>query len=212
MTVKNLGLSSRCNEFKFVMDNVICTDSDNKPYDIEQAAKKVMEQLIQNGNHGNSVYLIGNGGSAAVASHTVTDFANVCRLRAHTLHESSLITCMTNDFGYENAYARLINTLMRPGDILIAISSSGKSANICNAAKMATEMGGIVITLSGFNHNNSLRKLGDLNFWIDSCDFGLIEIGHLFILHNIADRIGIELKNTHLANALEYSKHANPPT
>jgi D-sedoheptulose 7-phosphate isomerase len=66
------------------------------------------------------------GGSAAVASHSVTDFVNVAGLRAMTLHESSLITCMANDYGYENAFARILSTLARPKDMLIGISSSGQ--------------------------------------------------------------------------------------
>lgn len=189
-TVVNRGA-----QFASVIENTISTDINGQLFSLEQTLNQVMEQFKNTKSNGGAVYLVGNGGSAAVASHAITDFTNVCRLRAFTLHESSLITCMTNDFGYENAYARLCKTVMRPGDILIAISSSGKSPNICNAAKMATDLGGIVITMSGFNADNPLRKLGDLNFWLDSCDYGLVEIGHLFLLHNISDRIGLEIKN-----------------
>lgn len=190
------GLSVRSNEFNSILEKSVCTNGSGQSYHLEQSLNKFMEQLKYNRDNGRSVYIIGNGGSAAVASHAITDFTNVCRLRAFTLHESSLITCMSNDFGYENAYACLVKTVTCPGDILIGISSSGNSLNICNAAKMATEMGGIVITLSGFNQDNPLRKLGDLNFWLDSCDYGYVEIGHLFMLHNISDRIGAEMKKS----------------
>jgi D-sedoheptulose 7-phosphate isomerase len=192
MQFKNLTLISRSNELNSVMTHTHCTDANGQPQDIEKTIFKFIEQLILNREQGGAVYLIGNGGSAGVASHSLTDFLNVCRLRAFTLHDSSLITCMANDFGYENAFARILNTILRTGDILIAISSSGKSANICHAAKAAKELGGIVITLSGFDKNNPLRQLGDLNFWLDSCDYGMIEIGHQFILHNVSDRIAYE--------------------
>ncbi|EKD72996.1 MAG: phosphoheptose isomerase [uncultured bacterium] len=195
MTKKDLGLISRGGEFKMVIDGTTCTDANGNIHLLEEALKKFIDQLHYVRTKNNAIYLIGNGGSAGVASHALTDFLNVCRLRAYVLHESSLITCMANDFGYENAYARILNTVMCPGDMLIGISSSGKSLNICNAAKIATEKNGIVITLSGFKQDNPLRKLGDLNFWLDSCDYGLVEIGHAFILHNISDRIGVETKN-----------------
>ena len=137
-----------------------------------------------------AVYVIGNGGSAGIASHVITDFVNVAKLRAYTLHDSSLLTCMANDYGYENAFARLLKQMAKPGDALVAISSSGKSANIRNAAAQVTAGGGSVITLSGFDGNNPLRTLGDINIWLDSTDYGFVEVGHQFVLHNIADRFG----------------------
>lgn len=194
MKNENMMMSARGNALNSVIENCVYTDAHGVSSHVELGMEKFMEQLIQNRDHGGAMYLIGNGGSAAVVSHAITDYTNVCRIRAFTLHESSLITCLANDFGYENAYTRLVGTVMRPGDILIAVSSSGKSLNICNAAKKAAEMGGIVITLSGFHSENPLRKLGDMNFWLDSNDYGLVEIAHLFILHNISDRIGLEMK------------------
>lgn len=196
MQFKNLELIERCHEFTSMVTNTICTNPTGIAQNVNQSINKLIEQLLLNREQGGSVYLVGNGGSAGVASHALTDFLNICRLRAFTLHDSSLITCMANDFGYENAFARILNTIVRPGDILIAISSSGKSVNICNAARITMEKGGIVVTLTGFNQDNMLRKLGDLNFWLDSNDYGMVEIGHQFILHNIADRIGYESKKS----------------
>lgn len=194
MAQKNLTLASRIIEFKSVIENITFTDKNQDRINTEQGARKFIEQLLINKEKGKAVYIIGNGGSASIASHALTDFLNVCRLRAFTLHDSSLITCMANDFGYENAFARIINTVVCPGDILIAISSSGKSANICNAARISAEKGALIITLTGFSKDNPLRKLGDLNCWLDSTDYGMVEIGHQFILHNIADQIGFESK------------------
>ena len=158
--------------------------------EIEAGLTAAMQMLVKARNQRNGVYVIGNGGSAGVASHAVIDFVNVAKLRAFTLHEPSVMTCMANDYGYENAFARLLGQAAGPGDVLIAISSSGSSKNICNAAAQVTLGGGAVITLSGFARDNPLRALGDLNIWLDSRDYRLVEVGHQFILHNISDRFG----------------------
>lgn len=141
-----------------------------------------------------SLYIIGNGGSAGVAGHAVTDFFNVAAIKATTLHESSLMTCFANDYGYENVFSRQVDQLLTDKDILVAISSSGKSLNIRNAVEVANAKHVKTITLSGFNSDNPLRSLGDLNIWLDSKDYGFVEIGHQFILHNIADRFNPSFK------------------
>lgn len=187
MLDKHFELCTRSLVFDDIMQTTSCTNAQGEALELEQGIHQILT-LFTERRADSTFYLIGNGGSAAVASHAVTDFMNVCQLRAFTLHESALITCMANDFGYDQAYKRLLKTVLRKNDVLIAISSSGKSPNICNAAKMAKSLGNIVITLSGFQTNNPLRQLGDFNFWLDSCDYGLVEIGHLFLLHNLADR------------------------
>ena len=146
--------------------------------------------LIEKVNRkGNKVIIVGNGGSAAVASHVVTDFVNKGGLRASTLHDSALLSCMANDYGYENAFARILRTVAQEGDVLIAISSSGQSVNIHNAVRRMREIGGTAVSMSGFKEDNPLRSLGDLNFWIDSDGYGFVEMGHLFLLHHVADRL-----------------------
>lgn len=190
----NLTLSDRAEQFRSILNASEFTDASGMRLATEGGILRAVQILRAARDRGSSVYVIGNGGSAGVASHAITDFVNVAGLRAQTVHESSLLTCMANDYGYENAYARIISTLARPEDVLIAISSSGKSPNICNAAVKARELGGNVITLSGFAPGNPLRALGDLNIWLDSRDYGMVEIGHEFILHNIADRFGFEAK------------------
>ena len=141
------------------------------------------------------MYIVGNGGSAAIASHAVTDFVNMAKISAFTLHDSSLLTCMANDYGYEVAFARMLAMHAGEGDMLIAISSSGKSPNICNAVEsFRSAGGGKVLTLSGFKTGNPLRQLGDLNVWLDSENYGIVEIGHQFVLHNLSDRIAAQLQ------------------
>ena len=100
---------------------------------------------------------------------------------------------MANDFGYESAYKLILKSVFKKGDMLIAISSSGQSPNIHQAVEMARELGGTVVTMSGFKSDNKLKQMGYLNYWLDSKDYGLVEIGHLFLLHNIADRIAVNV-------------------
>lgn len=185
---RELSLSARLAEFAECLGRCACTDRQGEAQPYETALAYLLGQLRQLRQAGNRLYLIGNGGSAGVASHASADFLNVARIAAHTLNDPSQFTCMANDYGYEQAYAKMLARSARPGDCLIAISSSGNSMNIRNAATAAREAGVQVVTLTGFAHDNPLRGMGDMNFWLDSRDYGLVEIGHQFILHNISDR------------------------
>ena len=185
---KNLTLHSRMEEFSKVIYAGRFTDAIGDELSIEAGVEKFIDKLKQTKGSGNRIFVIGNGGSAGVASHVVTDFINKGGLCASTLHDPALLTCMANDYGYENAFAQALSTLAHKGDILIAISSSGQSANIHNAIQLMQEIGGTTISLSGFKKNNPLRSLGSLNFWLDSNDYGFVEMGHFFLLHHIADR------------------------
>ena len=195
--VMGMALKKRASEFEAIITATQVTDVAGNGLDAEASILQMLDLLRDLRRRRGSLYLVGNGGSAGVASHSVTDFLNVAQLRATTLHDSSLITCMANDYGYENAFARILSTLAQPGDALIAISSSGKSPNICKATDKMRELGGTTITLSGFAPDNPLRALGNFNIWLDACDYGMVEIGHQFVLHNLADRLRLEneLKN-----------------
>ncbi|MFA7239209.1 MAG: SIS domain-containing protein [Sulfuricellaceae bacterium] len=185
----SFAVAPRASELQTILDTAVLTDAFGRVLDTEAALEDLKTGLVERGRSGKGVYLVGNGGSAAVASHAITDFVNVAKLRAMTLHESSLMTCMANDYGYENAFSRILGVMADAGDVLLAISSSGRSANIRNAVAKMKDLGGMSVTLSGFDGDNPLRQMGDLNIWLNSHDYGLVEIGHLFILHNIADRI-----------------------
>ena len=184
-----MSLDNRGAQLQAVLAATQVTDREGVARDAEAALSQLVRSLEELRARGSRLYVVGNGGSAGVASHAATDFLNVGKLRASTLHDPSLLTCMSNDYGYEAAFARILGTLVAPGDMLIAISSSGQSANIRNAAAEMRKLRGIVVTLSGFKPGNPLRTLGDTNFWLDSGDYGMVEIGHQFILHNIADRL-----------------------
>jgi D-sedoheptulose 7-phosphate isomerase len=189
----NLTLQSRIEQFSQVLVSTQITNERQQICEVEAQIKQLQERLAQLKKGQKNLYIVGNGGSASVAAHAVTDFFNVAKIRATTLHESSLLTCMANDFGYENAVARMLGQLLNSGDMVIAISSSGNSLNMRNAATVASQSGAYVVTLTGFSVDNPLRQLGNTNIWLDSGDYGFVEIGHQFILHNIADRFNEKL-------------------
>ncbi|MEZ5315192.1 MAG: SIS domain-containing protein [Chlamydiales bacterium] len=133
------------------------------------------------------VYFIGNGGSAAIASHFCTDFLRTLGIRAAGFFDPAILTCFSNDFGYENVYKIPLSYTLKSKDCLIAISSSGESKNILAAVTLAKKKKAMTVTLTGFHVNNPLRQLGDVNFWVDSSDYGLVETAHFFFLHSIVD-------------------------
>ncbi|MCR4304404.1 MAG: SIS domain-containing protein [Gallionella sp.] len=188
--LEDMQLAKRAAKFAALLGSCEVTGRNGSSLGTEAGIATALQILTRMRGKNGSVYVIGNGGSAAVASHAVIDLINVAKLRAFTLHEPSVLTCIVNDYGYENAYSRLLAHMARPEDILIAISSSGRSMNIRNAATQVINNGGSVITLSGFLHDNPLRSMGDVNIWLDISDYGLVEIGHQFILHNMSDRFG----------------------
>jgi D-sedoheptulose 7-phosphate isomerase len=136
------------------------------------------------------VLVIGNGGSAAIASHMSVDLTKSAKIRAINFNEADLLTCFSNDFGYEHAYAKAIEYYGDEDDVLIAISSSGKSANILNAVKKARETNfKCIITFSGMSPENPLYQHGDINFWVDSKAYNIIENTHQIWMLSLVDLI-----------------------
>jgi D-sedoheptulose 7-phosphate isomerase len=136
---------------------------------------------------GGKIIFVGNGGSAAIASHMATDYSKNGGLRAWAMNDSSMLTCLANDYGYDQVFAKQIEFHGRPGDLVVAISSSGKSPNILAAVAAARKLGCAVLTMSGFRPDNPLRGSGDMNLYLDSMAYGYVEIGHLALCHAIVD-------------------------
>jgi len=167
------------------------------------------QTLIQNCSDENGiVYVIGNGGSAGIASHFCNDLMKALQVASQTLYDTNLMTCLSNDLGYEEVFSYPLKKLLKPNDLLVAISSSGQSENILRAADVALERNIAVITLSGFASDNPLRKAGQMNFWIDERDYGLVEMAHFFLLHSIIDTWNHKPQNmkTHATASCELSK------
>ena len=128
------------------------------------------------------IFLVGNGGSAAIASHIATDLMKSGR-SSYVLTDPAVFSAYANDSGYAHVYQDQIRQHAGAVSTLVAISSSGKSANITNAAQAALEAGWSVVTLSGFKPSNPLRQLGHYNYYVPCTNYGVVEIAHLTILH-----------------------------
>ena len=178
--------------FTEVIEKTVYTDNSGQEKQIDEGFEAVIAFLKENKDTNARIYLIGNGGSSGIVSHGAIDFLNACGFKAHALTDNSLLTCMANDYGYENVFKQPFATLLNPEDIVISISSSGTSKNIVSASEAAKSKGCKVITFSGFSDDNGLRKTGDFNFWLDSNHYGRVEIGHSLLLHYITDRLVIK--------------------
>ena len=151
---------------------------------------QVRNLILDVTNNKKKVLIFGNGGSAAIASHFSVDLTKNAKLRCLNFNESGLITCFSNDYGFEHWVEKAIDFYGDEGDLLIVISSSGKSENMINAVNAARN-GNFhsVITLSGFSENNPLKKLGNINLWVDNKSYNFVENIHQIWLLAIVDLI-----------------------
>jgi D-sedoheptulose 7-phosphate isomerase len=133
------------------------------------------------------VHLMGNGGSAAIVKHTQNDFVKSVGVRALVHQDEPLLTACANDLGYGQSYAKPMELWLSWADLVFLVSSSGKSANILNVARLAKRRNIPLVTLSGFAPKNPLRALGDLNFYVPSMSYGYVELTHDAILHYLTD-------------------------
>ena len=174
-------------ELTDLLTGIETTDSEGKAIDLYKGIFQTVKLISRQSKHGNKVIFVGNGGSASIANHMATDFLKNLRIPSLAFNDGSLLTCLSNDLGYERVFSTPISVLAKKGDILFAISSSGKSKNILNAASCAKKKGCFVIGLSGFSSHNPLRSMGDINFYAPSSSYGAVEIAHLAICHEIVD-------------------------
>ena len=137
---------------------------------------------------GQHIYLVGNGASAAMASHFAADSCKNGGLRAQAFNDGALMTCTGNDLAFDQIFALPLARFGRAGDMLITISSSGASPNILRALERGREMQLRIVTLSGKAADNASRTLGELNFYLPTARYGWIESGHHVVMHYWLDQ------------------------
>ena len=174
-------------ELGAVFSGIKVSDAKGKFSSFPRTMTEISKIIVSRRRTSGKVLLIGNGGSASIASHIATDFLKSCRIPALTFNDPSLLTCMSNDYGYGSVFAKPLEILAKKGDIVFTVSSSGKSPNILSAAAAAKKKGCYIITLSGFSPDNPLRSKGNINFYVPSHSYGCVEISHLAICHSIVD-------------------------
>jgi len=151
---------------------------------------KVKDILIKTIVTKKKIMIFGNGGSSAIASHFSVDLTKNAGLRCTNYNEPDLLTCFSNDYGYEKWVAKAIEFYGDAGDTVILISAGGNSENMINGAKSARKKKlKKIITFTGNDKNNRLIKLGDINFWVNSKAYNHIENVHQILLLSLVDLI-----------------------
>jgi D-sedoheptulose 7-phosphate isomerase len=173
-----------------LVESASVTTRDGRQLNIDDGSMLALDMLLalDKAPQGKAM-VIGNGGSAAIASHMVNDLSKAANLRAMAFNDFSLMTAQANDHGYARAYEAAVQQWAQPGDALIAISSSGQSENIRRAVSAALNLDARVITFTGFRCDNPLAKLGELNFHIPAESYGLVELAHSVIAHHLTDAV-----------------------
>lgn len=151
--------------------------------------EKIKDALIKVKDKKKKVIILGNGGSAAISSHVSVDLTKNARIRCINFNEADLITCFSNDYGYEKVFAKCLEFYADKGDVVIIISSSGKSKNILEAAKICRTKKIFLCTLTGFSKTNPLKKIGNINLWVNSRAYNIVENIHQIWLLTIVDKI-----------------------
>jgi D-sedoheptulose 7-phosphate isomerase len=153
---------------------------------LEEALAETATAFRRIHNRGGRLFFVGNGGSAAIASHMATDYMKNGNVRSLALNDLATLTCFGNDFGYDRVFEKQLEYQARKQDGVVVISSSGRSLNIVGAAAKAAEIGcAYIVTLTGMNPNNRLRRMGNINYYVPCMDYGIVEIAHLTLLHSM---------------------------
>ncbi len=169
--------------------SLAASGSDAKPIDSETAFSLWNDMTVQAREQNKTIFLVGNGASASMASHVAADLAKNAHVHTEVFTDLALITAIANDISFDEVFAEPLRRRLKPGDILVAISSSGKSINILNAVRTTKKLGGRIITLSAMGADNPLRKAGELNFYLSAQSYGMAENCHAALLHYWIDKI-----------------------
>lgn len=159
--------------------------SSHKKMKLQDGLLRARQMFRKAHDRGCRVIFIGNGGSAAIASHMAVDYTKNGGIRSMAFNDAPTLTCLANDYGYFQVFAKQLEYYASEHDVVVLISSSGKSKNILEAAAQAMNMDMDIVTFSGMDKDNPLTGMGDLNFFVPAADYGLIEITHLSLLHTI---------------------------
>lgn len=180
---------------RYLIETLECTEiwqgsgSDAVRVGYDEGIRILVEEFTRHKVNKSQLFFMGNGGSSAIASHMTADYMKNGGMNTYSLYDNAVTTCMGNDYGYEYIFSRPMEFLVREGDLAVAISSSGNSANIVNAIETARTKKADVITFTGFQAGNKVKQLGDINVYVPCEKYGMVESIHNLILQQIVDLI-----------------------
>jgi D-sedoheptulose 7-phosphate isomerase len=173
--------------FSELLERFEITTSEGELMPIDAGIGRLVESIAALKSTSGKALLIGNGGSAAIVSHMHNDLCKAIGVRAIVFNEPPLLTAVANDHGYHQVFQRPVDLWADRNDVLIAVSSSGESENIVQAATLAKEKGCRLIAFTGFSPTNRLRRLGDLSVYVPAYSYGHVEMAHSVIAHCVTD-------------------------
>jgi D-sedoheptulose 7-phosphate isomerase len=182
------------------LEGVEATDEAGRSLGFRAGMRRAVDLIVAQTAGGRKLMFIGNGASSAIASHQSVDYWKTGGMRAIAFNDAALLTCLGNDFGYPSVFEKPVAMFADAGDVLMAISSSGRSENIIRAVRAARDKACPVVTMSGFSPDNPLRHLGEVNFYVPSKSYGHVEVTHLSLSHCLLDTI-VTLHGSHLRSA-----------
>ena len=189
MIIKNINIMNKKSKILnfdnyFKLYEKLINNEDNK-----SKINKIIYKFKSLKKNKGKLILIGNGGSAASASHLMVDFTKNAKIKAINFNETSLITAFANDYGYENFLVNALKFYSKKKDIVIFMSVSGNSPNLINALKYCKSKKLDTITFSGSKKNNYLFKNGGINIYINSMAYNIVECIHLMLLTFVVDSL-----------------------
>lgn len=183
-----MNWSTNVDEIVKCLQLLTASGGDAKILDSEAAFALWTDWTVQIREQQRTIFLIGNGASASMASHVAADLSKNAHVHTEVFTDLALITSIANDVSYDEVFAEPLRRRLKKGDMLVAISSSGQSRNILKAVATAKALGGIVITLTAMKAENPLRREGDSNLYVPARTYGMAETCHAAILHYWIDR------------------------
>ena len=186
MESKSLRITNAADYFRTLADLLITTevsDQTGRTMSLDEGAQEAVRLMANVRSTSGKGMVVGNGGSSAIASHIQNDLAESAGVRAMVFTESPALTARANDYGYGSIFERPIQLWAEPGDLLLTVSSSGKSENIVRGIQAALETGCDDVTVSGFDPGNPSRQMGRLNCYVCSEIYAYVETAHTALTH-----------------------------
>jgi len=170
-----------------ILENMIVTDASGEVLVVDAGFEKAVDWITECRQDKRRIYFVGNGASASMASHFSADLAKMANVPTEVFTDCALLTATGNDFGYDQSFAFPLRQRVVENEVLIAISSSGNSPNTVEAVKVAKKLSGRTVTVTAMSQDNTMRSLGDLNFYLPTETYGMAESGHAVVLHHLID-------------------------
>ncbi len=172
-----------------LMEKMEVTDDTGAALAPNDAFARLLSETVAVRKRQNTIYCIGNGASASMASHFSADLAKNGQLHTEVFTDLALFSAIANDMGFEYVYSEPLRRRGVCGDLLLAISSSGESPNIISCCDCAAQLKMKTVTLSAMKPGNRLRQKGFLNFYFPADTYGGAESLHAGLLHYWIDTV-----------------------